>query len=301
MPFWKLRGPNRSKWPMTTLKGLAPAKVNLTLHVTGQRDDGYHLLDSLVVFADVGDDIEVSPAPTLKLNVKGQFTTGVPTDSTNIVLKAASALRYANGVTDGAEITLTKNLPNAAGIGGGSSDAATVLSMLAQFWNVQELSPTSAAAIALGADVPVCMHAPDPVRMSGIGEVIGPVPPLPDCALVLVNPMVGVSTQSIFDTLESKTNPAMGDVPNAATVEELAGWLSLQRNDLIPAARKVSPEIDKALQSLESNPNVLTAGMSGSGATCFGLVRNIGVARDVARAVQIAHMDWWVVPTAVLK
>ncbi|SHH07270.1 4-diphosphocytidyl-2-C-methyl-D-erythritol kinase [Cognatiyoonia sediminum] len=286
---------------MTILKGLAPAKINLTLHVTGQREDGYHLLDSLVVFADVGDEIEVASAPNLDLTISGPFTEGVPTDSSNIVLKAANALRYAHGVEDGAIIRLTKNLPNGAGIGGGSSDAATVLSMLAQLWDVPELAPTSPAAVALGADVPVCMHAPTPVRMSGIGEFISAFPPLPECALVLVNPMVLVPTGGIFDALSSKDNEPMSSVPDGTNVDELASWLKHQRNDLLPPARQMAPEIDAALNALENNPLVLTAGMSGSGATCFGLVRDIGAARQVARAIQVSHMSWWVVPTQILK
>ena len=147
--------------------GHAPAKINLTLHITGQRPDGYHLLDSLVVFAGLGDQIEATLSRDLTLAVSGPFAAGVPTDGRNLVLKAAEALRSARGVTLGAAIRLTKALPHAAGLGSGSSDAAATLALLAQLWNVAPLADDDPAVLALGADVPVCRHAPAPVRMRG--------------------------------------------------------------------------------------------------------------------------------------
>ncbi len=281
-------------------KGQAPAKINLTLHVTGQRDDGYHLLDSLVVFADVADQISVAPAPDLRVSVSGPFSEGVPTDHTNLVVRAADVLRKVRGVTAGAAITLEKHLPNAAGIGGGSSDAATVLSLLADLWNVPPLAANSPNVLALGADLPVCMAAPEPQRMTGIGEVLTPVKTLPDCAVVLVNPRVKVPTSGIFKGLSQRANPAMDPIPTGADFDGFAHWLGQQRNDLLPPARALTPEIDATLAKLNAMPNVKYASMSGSGATCFGLVRNMADARHVARAIQVSEMTWWVAPALVL-
>ncbi|MEY1557399.1 4-(cytidine 5'-diphospho)-2-C-methyl-D-erythritol kinase [Yoonia sp. R2331] len=282
------------------LRAPAPAKVNLTLHVTGQRDDGYHLLDSLVVFADVADQIAVTAAPDLRITVSGPFSDGVPTDHTNLVIRAAELLRNACGIGEGAAITLEKHLPNAAGIGGGSSDAATALGLLAKLWNVAPLPPNASKVLALGADLPVCMAGPTAQHMTGIGETLTPVPDLPDCAVVLVNPRVKVPTQGIFRGLSSRSNPAMTPIPRAGDFDGFAHWLEQQRNDLLPPARALTPEIDATLAKLTAMPKVRIAGMSGSGATCFGLVRNMADARHVARAIQVSEMGWWVAPALVL-
>lgn len=285
---------------MTTIKGSAPAKVNLTLHVTGQRSDGYHLLDSLVVFAGVYDEITATTAPNLQITVSGPFAQGVPVDETNLVLKAARVLQKARGVTIGAHLTLEKNLPHAAGIGSGSSDAAITLAILAQLWDVAPLSGNDPEAIKLGADVPACMMAPHPIRMDGIGEHITRWSPLPIAAMVLINPQVQVPTSEVFADLESKQNPNMGTVPSLSNYDDFVGWLATQRNDLEPPARAIAPEIDAALLALKRQPLVSHASMSGSGATCYGLTRSMGDARQVARALQVAHMDWWVVPAELL-
>lgn len=281
-------------------KGRAPAKINLTLHITGQRDDGYHLLDSLVVFADVGDKISVGPANNLTLNVSGPFSDGVPRDHSNIVLQAANTLRQFRNVTAGAAITLEKHLPNAAGLGGGSSDAATTLELLAALWDVAPLPVTTPEALALGADVPICMMAPTPFRMTGIGEVLSPSPALPDCALVLVNPRVDVPTGAVFKGLSVHDNGPMAAIPDGMDFAEFVKWLATQRNDLLGSARAIAPEIDEALHKLRAMPAVKFAGMSGSGATCFGLVQNMADARHVARAIQVSEMGWWVAPAAIL-
>lgn len=286
---------------MTTVKAQAPAKINLTLHVTGEREDGYHLLDSLVVFADVGDDLTAAIAPDLKLSLSGPGTNGVPTDETNLVLRAALALQKARGVTDGAAITLHKYLPIAAGVGGGSSDAAATLTMLAELWNVDPLAANAPEVVALGADVPVCLRSPRPTRMSGIGDVLADVPELPNAALVLVNPGVSVPTSSVFDGLATKTNRAMRSVPSDLDFAGFVEWLAAQRNDLIAPAKVVAPEVETALAKLASMSQVAFSGMSGSGATCFGLVPTMSDARYVARAIQLAHSTWWVAPAKLLK
>ena len=285
---------------MAIIKDSAPAKINLTLHVTGQRSDGYHLLDSLVVFAGICDEITATIAPDLQIKVGGPFAMGVPTDDTNLILRAAYALRAARGVTLGAHLTLEKNLPHAAGIGSGSSDAAMTLSMLAALWDVEPLSPKAPEVIALGTDVPVCMKAPSPIRMEGIGERLTLWPALPDCALVLVNPMVDVPTGTVFAGLKSKKNASMGTLPAAMDFDKFASWLSQQRNDLEAPARSIAPQVDDALKALGRMPQVVHAGMSGSGATCYGLVRTIGDARQVSRTLQVGNMGWWVAPAPLL-
>ncbi|MDO7629862.1 MAG: 4-(cytidine 5'-diphospho)-2-C-methyl-D-erythritol kinase [Loktanella sp.] len=285
---------------MAIIKDSAPAKINLTLHVTGQRSDGYHLLDSLVVFAGICDEITATIAPDLQIKVGGPFAMGVPTDDTNLIMRAAYALRAARGVTLGAHLTLEKNLPHAAGIGSGSSDAAMALSMLAALWDVEPLSPKAPEVIALGADVPVCMKAPSPIRMEGIGERLTLWPALPDCALVLVNPMVDVPTGAVFAGLKSKKNASMGTLPAAMDFDKFASWLSQQRNDLEAPARNIAPQVDDALKALGRMPQVVHAGMSGSGATCYGLVRTIGDARQVACTLQVGNMGWWVAPAPLL-
>ena len=286
--------------PVATIKASAPAKVNLTLHVTGQRDDGYHLLDSLVVFADVADQISASVAPDLRISVSGPFSMGVPTDHTNLIMRAAEALRSVRGVSKGAALTLEKHLPHAAGIGSGSSDAAATLAMLAELWQVAPLPATAPEVVALGADVPVCVGAPRPVRMSGIGDVLSPVASLPECALVLVRPPVDVPTAPVFQGLATKDGTAMSQLPEGLDYDAFVRWLLAQRNDLQAPAEAIAPEITEAIAKLQSLSAVSLAGMSGSGATCYGLVKDMATARHVARIVQVAKMDWWVAPAAVL-
>jgi 4-diphosphocytidyl-2-C-methyl-D-erythritol kinase len=285
---------------MTAARASAPAKVNLTLHVTGQRPEGYHDLDSLVVFADVCDQLSVVAASDLSVRVSGPFATGVPTDHSNLVLRAAQALRQARGVRDGADISLEKVLPHAAGLGSGSADAAAALDLLADFWNVKPLPGTAPEVVALGADVPVCLRGPAPCRMSGIGDVLSPLPALPDCALVLVNPRVPVPTADVFRLLQIKSNPAMTPIPDKFDFDGFADWLSQQRNDLLEPACSIAPQIATALERLRRIPAVRVAGLSGSGATCWGLVRDMAQARQAARAVQVSEMSWWVAPAQVL-
>jgi len=293
--------PHRLGLRVTIIKGNAPAKVNLTLHITGQRTDGYHQLDSLVVFADACDHITATLATDLALRVTGPFCAGVPTNEQNLVLRAAEALRRVHGVKMGAHLVLEKNLPHAAGIGSGSSDAAITLTMLADLWNVPPLPAKSPEVVALGADVPVCLQAPNPTRMTGIGDILTPLPDLPDCAIVLVNPRVNVPTGAVFDGLQNKRNPAMGNLPKGLNFKDFAAFLALQRNDLEHAARAIAPDVDAVLTQLRAMPMVAHAGMSGSGATCYGLVRNLADAARVARVIQVGHMGWWVVPAKLLQ
>ncbi|MBR2573108.1 MAG: 4-(cytidine 5'-diphospho)-2-C-methyl-D-erythritol kinase [Loktanella sp.] len=286
---------------MATIKATAPAKVNLTLHVTGRRDDGYHLLDSLVVFAGVCDQLSATSSPDMRISVSGPFSPGVPNDDSNLMMRAAIALQRVRGVELGAALTLEKHLPHAAGIGSGSSDAALTLAMLAELWGVPPLPADAPEVVALGADVPVCLQAPAPTRMTGIGETLSDVPRLPDCALVLVRPPVEVPTAAVFQALTSRDGSGMDDLPQGLDYDGFAQWLAAQRNDLQAPAETIAPEITQAIAALRALPVVSFAGMSGSGATCYGLVKDMATARQVARRMQVAHMNWWVAPAAVLQ
>ncbi|MBY6067533.1 4-(cytidine 5'-diphospho)-2-C-methyl-D-erythritol kinase [Leisingera aquaemixtae] len=260
----------------------APAKINLTLHVTGRRDDGYHLLDSLVVFADTGDRLQLKPRPELSLEVSGLFAEGVPADRRNLVWKAAAGAGWTG------RISLDKQLPHGAGIGGGSSDAAAVLRTLAG----QGASIPEALPLSLGADVPVCMAA-RAARMQGIGEQVTPVE-LPQLHALLVNPGVHVPTGPVFSALASRENPPMPDfIPSFSSAEECAAWLAEQRNDLEAPARKLAPVIDRTLADLQSSRQSLLARMSGSGATCFALYPTKKAAHMAAYEIGAEHPEWW--------
>ena len=299
--YSKRKGQNLCRSQVTTVKAPAFAKINLTLHVTGQRGDGYHLLHSLVVFADLADQVAVTTAPRgLQLSCTGQFALGVPTDEKNLAMQAAAVFAYARDVELGATIAIEKMLPHAAGIGSASADAAAVLRMMPTVWNVPELEANSPDILALGADVPVCMHAPKPAIMSGIGENVQDAPRLPPCAMVLVNPRVEVPTKEVFERLKQKTNAPMSAPPSFGSLQDFCTWLSQQRNDLEQPACEIAPEISRALTMLRRMPAVGWAGMSGSGATCVALVKDMGAARQVARAIQVQEMSWWVAPTPML-
>ena len=262
-------------------EAFAPAKINLTLHVTGRRADGYHLLDSLVVFAALGDRIWLRPAKRPSLTVTGPMAAGVPEDGRNLALRAAG-LAGAEGLA----ITLEKHLPAAAGIGGGSSDAAAVLRALgaAERIEVDDL-------MALGADLPVCMAA-RPARMQGAGESVEPVPGIPPLPAVLVNPGVALSTGAVFRAM-SCFGPPMPEIPGFSDVRDCATWLGDQRNDLQAPACALAPEVGACLAALE-DAGALLARMSGSGATCFGLFAAPDEAERAAARIGAAHPDWWV-------
>ena len=264
----------------------APAKVNLTLHVTGQRADGYHLLDSLVAFAGVGDSVTVAAAPALSLAITGPMGAMLPVTDDNLVLRAARAM----GAT--AQITLHKVLPVSSGIGGGSADAAACLRALARLTG--QALPGPDQVLALGADVPVCL-AGTPARMTGIGEALGPVPPLPAAWLVLVNPGVAVSTPAIFRALARRDNaPMPASLPRLKTAADLAAFVAMQRNDLESPAIALQPVIAQVKTALTAQPGCMLARMSGSGATCFGLFADPLSANAAARALQAAQPGWWV-------
>ena len=268
------------------VSALAPAKVNLALHVTGRRADGRHDLDSLVVFADFGDILHAATAPLLSLTVTGPRAAGVPTGDDNLILRAARLLDPAGR----AALTLEKHLPVAAGIGGGSSDAAAALRLLAGLW--ARPLPERDALMALGADLPVCLAA-GPSRMQGAGERLQPVPGLPAFDAVLVNSGVAVSTRAVFAALSQRQNPPLDPLPEGAAPAIWLDWLAAQRNDLEAAAITMAPAIAEAVQVL-TDAGAALARMSGSGATCFGLFPDRTAARTAARRIAVARPAWWV-------
>ena len=285
MPSSPKKAPHRSRWPTVT-EVFAPAKINLTLHVIGQRADGYHLLDSLVAFADIGDRVTAIPAATPSLRVTGPLTKGVPTGPENLVLRAAALMDTP------AAITLEKHLPAAAGIGGGSSDAAATLRALSALSGGRLPDDLG---LSLGADLPVCTLA-RAATMRGIGEEIAPVSGLPPLPAVLANPRVDVPTPAVFRALENKNNPVMTPIPQGTDFATFCRWLATERNDLEAPARAVAPEIDATLAALS---DARLARMSGSGATCFGLYPTADAAQTAAARIRAAYPDWWVTATTL--
>lgn len=290
---------------MALLQDMAHAKINLFLHVTGRREDGYHLLDSLAVFAGAGDHVTLSattPDDEDSLTVQGPFSEGLEADSNNLVLKAARSLRHEMGATGrtlpAAVLRLEKHLPVASGIGGGSADAACALRLLTRYWHLPADMATRAAP-TLGADVPVCL-VQKATRMEGIGDILTPAPSLPEMGIMLVNPGVSVSTPSIFRRLAATggitVRPSLS-FPEAGwpTLDALIAFLQTTENDLQPHAIAQEPVIATVLEKLAALPDVRFSRMSGSGATCFALFNSAEKATEAARhlARQNAARGWW--------
>ena len=274
-----------------TMIETAHAKINLSLHVTGQRADGYHLLDSLVMFTSLGDEVHVAPAETLSLSIEGPFARDLDVGEDNLVLRAARSF----GLPNGAAITLHKNLPVASGIGGGSADAAATLRALSRLWAVP--LPDAETILALGADVPVCMTS-ELTRMRGIGDALETLGPAPMLDILLVNPNVGVSTAKVFNGLESKSNqPMADDMPDPFDTDNWIGWLAQQRNDLQPPALTTEPTINNVLAELTAQHGCMLTRMSGSGATCFALFEGADASETAAMALRRSHPEWWVART----
>jgi 4-diphosphocytidyl-2-C-methyl-D-erythritol kinase len=271
---------------------LAHAKINLFLHVTGKRDDGYHLLQSLVAFADIGDTLEFSPHDGLALTITGPFGKELDAND-NTIIKAASLLAAHHQIKAKAKIRLTKSLPVAAGIGGGSADAAAAINGLERLWGVsthQEDKLRIAAQI--GADIPACLDG-QALWMEGIGEKITPVPSFTPLHAVLVNPDVPVLTADVFKHLAPPFNAPMfvrTDLP----------FLKECRNDLTSSAIQCASIINEVLSALTATEGCEIARMSGSGATCFGIYPSTKAAEGAAQKTQSQHPYWWVQRT-VLK
>lgn len=280
----------------------ARAKVNLWLHVTGRRaDDGYHTLESLFVFTEFGDHLSLTPGDGLDLVLSGPMSGPAGDGPDNLVLKAARALAEEVPGLRGGTFTLDKRTPVAAGLGGGSGDAAAALRLLARENGLDPYDPRlMRAAIGTGADVPICLLSA-PAFVRGIGDIVSPIA-MPDLALVLVNPRVPLSTAKVFAALGRPANDRVEGSEGPVLPIEIAAFaemLHTMRNDLEPAAIDVCPPIADVLEALKTLPGVLLARMSGSGPTCFGLFADQQAAGIGAETLASAHPDWWVTAVRV--
>ena len=289
--------PTADPSPFQAVEASALAKINLALHVTGRRENGYHDLESLVVFADLGDDLTATPAPADSLTLTGPFAGALTPGQTNLVTKAVDAFRarWPKAVPHGVAIALAKNLPVSAGIGGGSADAAATLRLLADLADppipLTELMPVAAR---LGADVPVCLYSRS-CLVRGIGEVVEPVDILPQSYLVLVNPLVPVSTADVFKRLEKRDNPGLPAIVQPFTHAAMLGlWLQETRNDLEQAAIAEVPVIGDLVGALKHTSGCVAARMSGSGATVFGLFGSEKLAHQAAQDMRARFPNAWV-------
>lgn len=284
-----------------SVRETAPAKINLALHVTGQRENnGYHELESLVTFSRDGDTIEVSPADVDGFSISGRFGEGLSHEADgadgNLVLKARDAVRAA--LVEAGEdappvhIHLEKNLPVAAGIGGGSADAAAAIRALLRHWN-SEISAASLdkLALQLGADLPMCLTG-KPLLATGIGENIAPLGDMPSFHLVLANPLQPVSTPQVFRGLANKNNPVIGHPPVLKSPQDWIEWMSCLRNDLEPPARRIASRIAELCGLLKDSGGALVR-MSGSGASCFAIYENAESAKRAFETLQAARPDWY--------
>ncbi|MBO4643454.1 MAG: 4-(cytidine 5'-diphospho)-2-C-methyl-D-erythritol kinase [Alphaproteobacteria bacterium] len=284
---------------MSGISFQAPAKVNLYLHVTGRRADGYHLLDSLFVFAKDGDVITVWDAEDLSLEITGPYARFLPDGQDNIVLKAARSLAKACDIRPQAKILLEKNLPVASGIGGGSADAAAALKALIQLWNLKIPSDKlHQIALDLGADVPSCL-ASEAVQVAGIGDILTPAPALPKLFVLLVNPNKPVSTPLVFKTRSPVFSKAEPFTRPITDFNQFINALSERHNDLCDAACQIEPAVAQVLRTLEEYPSCRLARMSGSGGTCFGLFPSAAEANTVCDAMRRSHPDWWFLNTII--
>lgn len=276
------------------LSAVAPAKVNLYLHVTGRLKNGYHTVDSLAGFTTIGDRLHWTPNPKpLSFKIRGPFAEGLPADDGNLVVRAAEGVGELTGVPIGGEVVLIKNLPVASGIGGGSSDAAAMLRLAASRANLPLDDPDLLAlATRLGADVPVCIERRTR-HMAGIGEILNDGPSLAGLPIVLANPGIEVPTPAVFKARTggfTAPNPPSGEFDDLDT---LIAALAERRNDLEAPATALFPPVLDCLQALGRTKDCRLARMSGSGATCFGLFGTSAAAEAAAAALR-ADTDWWV-------
>ena len=294
-------GPDGDASAARGLSVRAAAKINLFLHVGDRRSDGYHALESLVVFAETSDRMEFTPGSDLTLKMTGPFGKALSRDKDNLVLKTARLLQSKypqEGL--GAHIALEKNLPLASGIGGGSADAAATLRALNRLWRLdlpdEELFDIAAE---LGSDVPACLLS-SPCWMQGRGTQVTKLAPLPAFELVLVNPGVAVPTEAVFNALNARSGVgAIAPPPAVESVWDLVAYLADAGNDLEAPASRIAPVIEDALAALGHEPACVLAQMSGSGATCFGLFDGAVYAAGAAERMAQEHPHWWVRATRI--
>jgi 4-diphosphocytidyl-2-C-methyl-D-erythritol kinase len=275
----------------------APAKLNLALHVTGRRADGYHSLEMLVAFADVCDEVEAAPAQADSLTVRGPFAPALGGAEGNLVLRALAAFRarWPDALPAGVALNLEKNLPIAAGLGGGSADAAAALRLLAAMGKGEfAFADLLKIATGLGADVPMCLYS-RPAEVRGLGEIVKPLEAFPPCHAVLVNPLVPVVTADVFRRLERRDNPGLPPLGDPLTrPAQLGLWLGETRNDLEPSAMALVPAIGALKAQLAAIEGCIIARMSGSGATVFGLFGSAAQAHQAAHDLRTRWPDHWV-------
>jgi 4-diphosphocytidyl-2-C-methyl-D-erythritol kinase len=271
----------------------APAKLNLYLHVTGKRADGYHLLDSLVAFASIGDEVIATPAETLTLRVTGPFAASLSDPPNwNLAWRAAEALARKLGRSPRVALQLVKNLPVVSGVGGGSSDAAACLRALAELWECDDEAMLMQIAAALGSDVPACLAA-RPVWLGGVGERIESAGKLPPCGVLLVNPRLPLPTNAVYQAYRGGAS-APGRFAIPADTAAFAVELSARRNDLAGAAMRLMPAIGEILEQLGALDGALLARMSGSGATCFALFASAREADAASEPLRKLRPEWWI-------
>lgn len=278
-------------------------KVNLSLHVVGQRQDGYHLLDSLVVFCRAGDHITLEKANENKFFINGPYSNGLSPNNDNLILKAFHRFMQfcPQENISPVHICLEKNLPLASGVGGGSGDAAAVLHGLKHLWNIS-ISDQDMMAMAceIGADVPICLAAltnPNARLMQGIGEKISSLNDFPVLYLVLINPKIEISTPAVFQALKQKSNQALNlKRENYKNSDDLLQFLKQSRNDLFKPALSIEPHLQDVLEVLNKN-NALFSRMSGSGATCFGIFKDPITAMAAAHSIKYEFPHWYVCAT----
>ncbi|GHC71319.1 4-(cytidine 5'-diphospho)-2-C-methyl-D-erythritol kinase [Limoniibacter endophyticus] len=268
------------------------AKINLALHITGQREDGYHLLHSLVAFTDIGDLLHVATAPDHDFRIEGPFGESLPLDAGNLVVRAREKLLTLYPGLRTLRLSLEKNLPVASGIGGGSGNAAAALRAYQTLHPEVETAHVETIARSLGADVPMCL-AQVPAIASGIGEELVAIKNLPVLHIVMVNPGIEISTPAVYRALSSKVNPPLSPLPDDLALGSFLDWLGEQRNDLQAPALEIAPGIAPCLVALRDGGARL-ARMSGSGATCFGIFSTADEARQTADAIALANPTWWV-------
>ncbi len=275
---------------------IAPAKINLYLHVGGVRSDGLHSLASLFVFADAGDVVTAAPADALRLDIKGPFASALRAEppARNLVWRAAELLAREAGVRPEAALSLDKRLPIASGVGGGSADAAAALRALVRLWKVSiDEADLRALAFSLGADVPACLTRA-PVIVSGAGEIIAPAPRLAPLFVCLANPRTPMPTGPVFrdfDAAHQNPPPARHPPRFAPDYQGLAALMATSRNDLQPIAIRRQPVIQTVIDRLAQRPGTFAARLSGSGASVFALFSSAAAAQNAARAMGGA--GWW--------
>ena len=274
----------------------ANAKVNLALHVIGQRSDGLHCLDSIVAFPNHGDELLFQKANELTLSISGPFGEQLLKETTkvsNIVISAAKLLKDSK---NGASIHLIKNLPIASGIGGGSSNAAMTIRALSKLWNKQ--IPNLDEIIELGADVPVCLSN-GLQRMEGIGQICSELSAPPQMWIVLANPGIKIPTAKIFDLLSFKQNAQLEPIPNLTDKDNFFEYLGRQRNDLEAVTSSLFPEVKYLLQIIKSTRECRLCRMSGSGATCFGLYTEKKHAQRAEKLIKESFSKAWVMSASL--